>query len=348
MNAPSLPSAWPGLADRRTFIGGSDCAAIFGVSPFATPLDIYLKKRGEMPTTGREADAGKQRLFKRGKRAEPVAIDMLVEDRDIKVTKRSLPEAKNYYIDPEHPFIAAEIDFEWQVEQEQVDLFGLDRELLGTIQNGEVKSVDPRVAKAKYGEEGSDEVPIEYAAQAMHGLMVTDRQACMFAVLSGWDDLTIYMVVRDNATIKVMREKCVAFWNDHVLAGVPPEPVNLPDVYHLFNREADTKIEATPEIAQLVRDLVVAGQEANAAHERQEEAKFKLGCFMLGAEQMETPEKKGRHVLTLGGADLLTVQLQAQYRIDNALLKEKHPEIVAACSKKTTFFTFRPKRSTKK
>jgi predicted phage-related endonuclease len=32
--------------DRTGYIGGSDIAAILGLSPYKTPLDVYLEKRG--------------------------------------------------------------------------------------------------------------------------------------------------------------------------------------------------------------------------------------------------------------------------------------------------------------
>jgi hypothetical protein len=53
-------------------------------------------------------------------------------------------------------------------------------------------------------------VPVEYAAQAMHGLMVTGRQLCMFGVLTGSRDVTIYWIKRDEQTITAMRARLVA------------------------------------------------------------------------------------------------------------------------------------------
>jgi predicted phage-related endonuclease len=38
------PKRW--LNDRRTYIGGTDIAAIMGVHPYATPLTVYEQKLG--------------------------------------------------------------------------------------------------------------------------------------------------------------------------------------------------------------------------------------------------------------------------------------------------------------
>lgn len=340
MNAPEkLP------INRRTFLGGSDAAAVLGVSPWATPLDIYRRKRGEVDDL-LELDPQRAKILKRGKRMEPVVIDMLIDERGLEVTKRSTEAEQNRYQDEQHPFLACEIDFEWKVSEELAELYQLDPALIGTTQNGEVKTVHPFGA-AKYGDEDTDEIPIEYAAQAMHGLMITGRAVTLFAVLVGSDNLLTYMIKRDEATVAGMREKEVAFWLNHVLAGAPPAPVNLPDVYHLFRKLGETKIEATARIAEQVTRLRLLSDEARAIEEEQDQLKFEIGAFMLGAEQMENPTAKGRHVLAHKGAEILTVALQSQDRIDQKQLREQHPEIAKACTKQTNFFVFRPKRSKK-
>jgi predicted phage-related endonuclease len=337
--------------DRRRFIGGSDSAAIFGVSPWSTPLDIYLLKRDEYPATGREADPGKERIFRRGKRLEPVVIDMLVEEYGVEVTKRSPPENPNRYQDPEHPFLAAEIDFEWRVSAELAERHGLDPELVGTIQNGDVKTARGFGAK-KFGEEGTDEIPIEYAAQFMHGLMVTNRQLTMVAVLVSMDDVLFYFIHRDDETIAAMRAKSVSFWFDNVQAGVPPDPVNLPDVMHLFRRDRGTLIEATPEILAKFDEYRDASDTANSLTREGgvlDTLKFAIGAFMLGAEvYVEPPEELAKHILTApDGRELLAVSLQSQQRLDTKFVRERYPMIAAECSKTSRFFVFRPKRGKK-
>lgn len=344
MNAPAELSI-----DRRTFIGGSDAAAIFGVSPWATRLDIYLRKRGEMPATGGEPDAKREKILRRGKRLEPIVIDMLIEEHGIKVTKRSTPQSPNRYADPEHPFMAAEIDFEWEVTAETVAHFAeegyeIDPALIGTVQNGEVKTVHPFASK-KYGEEGTDEIPIEYAAQCAHGQMVSGKQLTMVVVLVGADNLLVYWMRRDDELIREMRARELAFWNDNVLRGVPPAPYGLKDIYHLFGRKTASSIEASAAVADAVQELIRLSNVKATAEHGIEEVKFRIGTFMLGAEEMEKPSKPGVHALTVAGQPILTVALQSATRIDQKALKERYPDIAADCTKSTSHFVFRPKRS---
>lgn len=52
---------------RQSYLGGSDIAGILGVSPWRTPLDVFLDKtEGKQPD-----DASKAQIFKRGQRLEP-------------------------------------------------------------------------------------------------------------------------------------------------------------------------------------------------------------------------------------------------------------------------------------
>lgn len=354
MNAPTA-------IDRKQFIGGSDAAAILGVSPWTTRLDLYLIKTGQRAEV---VDPAREKLFRRGKRLEPVVVDMLVDEYAVKVTQRSTPAQPNRYVDPEQRMLAAEIDFEWEVTPAIAARFDLPKDLVGTIQNGEVKTVHP-FASAKFGDAETDEVPIEYAAQAMHGLMVTGRQVCMFAVMVGADNLTVYFIRRDEATITGMRAQELTFWHHHIEGGVEPEPVNLPDVLELLRRrekairvEGDlATIEAWQEFIE-VRDTVRAGEE------RIEDLKFQIGKFMLGEDAIVRPvgpkggkkpveptpaAKPSPHELTVDGTAVLEILLQKQSRIDNDALREKYPAEAAECSKSLSFFKFQsPKKGKSK
>lgn len=319
--------------DRRRFIGSSDMAAILGLSPWGTALDVYFQKRGESPPA--DADPEKAKLFRRGKRLEPVIVNMLEEERGLQIVARN-----ERYIDPEHSFLACEVDAEALVDGERV--------------NVECKSAHHFTAW-KYGQEGSDEVPVEYAAQAMFSLMLTGRRRCIFGVLFGADNLVTYDLVRDEETIAAMRTQAVRFWNDHVLTGVPPEPRTFEDVCKLFRKAPSSEVEASEEIAALCVELQRAKDAARVADEQQIEIKYQIGRFMLGesgimlgnkGKLIPGPNAKpGHHLLRHDGAILLDVNLQTQTRIDNDKLRMDFPEVVPDVSKTISFFKFeRPRK----
>lgn len=323
---------------RSEFLGGSEVAAVLGISPWATPLDIYFSKTGTRPPAGAWRDPQRERNFKRGKRAEPHAIDMAIEDLGLKVTKRSTPTEKNYHVDSEHAFLASEIDFEWEVTKEIAARYDLPEELVGTIQNGEVKSVHP-FAAGKFGEEETDEVPIEYGAQAMQGLGVTGRDLCLFLVLTGWDDLSVYWIKRNQGIVEGIRAKLVTFWLEHVVPRIPPNPQELPDIYKLFRRVGAFKVTASEETVALIAELAKQRRAARVAQELVEDTQFKIGCAIIGKEQMEKPEDPGSTtVVDAAGKPILRIDFQQQFDLNESKLKAMYPAVAEACAKMQQFF----------
>jgi len=338
-----------GELDRKTYVGGSDVAAILGLSPFPnqTPLGAWLRKSGL--TEPGPIDEAKEKIFRRGKRMEPLVIMMLEEDEGFIITKRSLPDDQNRYIDKEFDFMAAEVDFEWKVTQEMIDRFGLDASLLDTIQNGEVKTAHPWAAVGKFGESGTDEVDVSYTAQAMHGLGITGRRLCLFAVLVGSDNLSFYLVHRDEDTLRAMRARCAAFWRDNVLAKIAPPPVNLPDIYNLFRIKPASTTEATEELAALVE--IYKGKTAvlPVIEQEIEDLKFKICEKMLGPEMAHAPllAKPGTHILTVAGKQVLSVARQSRSGIDAPKMKKEEPMLAKRFEKVSHFFVIRTKKQEK-
>lgn len=305
-----------GQLDRRTYLGSSDVAAILGLSKFKTPVDVYFEKIGQ----GIAPDAAKEKLFRRGKRLEPVVIDMLAEELGYEITARGAR-----YRDPGYPWMAAEIDAETVIDGETVNI--------------EVKTVHPFAAD-EWGEIDTDEIPVHYAAQAMYGLMVTGRQRCIFAALFGADNLVTYDLRRDEETIAGIRAKAIAFWSHHVLQRVPPEPIVLTDVYRLMRRDADTIIEADKDLTRLLAAYKEAKSKESAAGAQIEELKYQIGVRVLGSDALAIPSRKPKHVITVAGLPAMTVAYQEQIRIDSEAVRSRHPDVAAECSKASRFFRY--------
>ena len=222
--------------DRTGFIGGSDVAAILGVSPWKSPLQLYLEKTGEYRE---EITPEKQRIFDRGHRWEPVVVDMLADELSDHGYAVEVVARNARYQDAEHPFLAAEIDLELLVDGERM--------------NGEIKTVHPFAAKA-WGEPGTDEIPIYYAAQVMHGLMVRPRERAIVAALIGVDDLRIHWVDRDDETIAAIRARELEFWQ-RLQDGNPPPPETESDVKWLYRTDTGDAMEADAELLELCSEL---------------------------------------------------------------------------------------------
>lgn len=238
--------------DRTQFIGGSDAAAILGISPWKSAFQLYQEKIGVAVD---DVSPEKQRLFARGKRWEPVVVEMLVDELQYRGHDVQIIGRNARYQDREFPFLSAEVDLELLVDGEEC--------------NAELKTVHPFAAKA-WGEPDTDEIPIYYAAQAMHGLMVKPRQKCIVAALIGADDLRVHQIERDEETIAAMRAKELAFWQ-RVQDRNPPDPETAADVKWLYAKDCGEIAEANDELLRLVGELhfqKTTAKHAEAAIER--------------------------------------------------------------------------------
>lgn len=173
--------------DRSKFLGASDAAVVLGVSKWKTPLTLFLEKTGQHVET---ITPEKAAIFKRGKRWEPIALQMLVDQLQERGHAVEIINTNQCYQDPAHPFLQCEIDAELMLDGEHV--------------NVEIKTVHP-FAASEWGEMDSDEVPIYYASQAMHGLGLTGRRLTVVGCLIGADSMTPYFVERDDETCEAIR-----------------------------------------------------------------------------------------------------------------------------------------------
>ncbi|EBH4530592.1 endonuclease [Salmonella enterica] len=294
-----------GNMDRTKYIGGSDVAGILGISPWRTPLEVYLDK---VQPRIKPVDHSKQKVFTRGQRMEPYVIDLLSEETGLEIIHRG-----NRYIHRDYGFIAAEIDAE-----------------AATGENIEIKTVSPFKAK-EWGEVQTDAIPVHYTAQAMHGLMVTNKQVCVFGVLIGGDDFRIYRVERDEETIQAILEKEVAFW-DRVKNLNPPEATTVSDISLMFEKDAGSSIEADGKTLALFNDL------------RDMKSRYKsLGEEIAVSEEKLKLYMQEHSILTLDGKTICTWKSQVSNRFDKKLFQIEHPELYEKFKTATTSRVFRMK-----
>lgn len=288
------------MSARRSFLGSTDTPVVLGISPWRTRVGLWEQKVGIAAND--PIDPERERRLQRGKRLEPFIRQMTIEKLRDEGHDVELIAKNRRYRDPQHRFLSAEIDFELR----------LDGELI----NADAKSVD-WAARKTWGEEGSEEIPLHYAAQFMHGLMVTpgNRRRCLVAALRGFDDVEMFWTVRDDATIAGMRKRLVAFWQDHVLTKTPPDPSTLADVRALFPDARANSIEATPEIVAKVARLREIGAAKRDLEGEEERVKFDIARFM-----------GDRALLTHGVRDLISWDNQATKRFDVKAFKRSHPD----------------------
>lgn len=315
-------------ADRSTFIGGSDAAGVLGLSKYATPLDVFKKKKGLMPAPGPE----QKKIFRRGHLLEPVILEIARLDHGLEVVKASTPEDPNYYHDAEHPFLACEVDFEWQVTNQFIDMnphIEIDPALIGTIQNGDCKSASQFVA-GEFGEEGTDEVLIDHTMQAQHGMGIMGRQLCLFVVMFGSYHVGLYLVKRDDELIATARAKMVDFWHNNLVANIEPEPVNADDMRWLIARTVGHPVMLTPELYEMLAEIERSRDAQKNVKEALEFQMLEVGRYVLTQWKLnaDSPEAEDARLL-FDGREVATWKKQGNGHFDSKSLQADQPTLHA-------------------
>jgi len=297
--------------DRSGFIGGSDAAAIMGLSPWATPLELYLDKTKQRPP--RPISREQQRIFDRGHKLEPFIREMAITKlQDMGLEVEHVATNKRY-ADGDLSFLSCEIDFELIVTGELTigeKVHFLEHEHI----NCDAKSVTG-FARKKWGEMDSEDVPIEYATQFMHGLGITGKNYCLVAALRSFDDVDVFWTLRDDAVIRAMRAKCQVFWQC-VQTMTPPDPITFSDIKLMFPLDNGQAKEATDGIAEKVAQLREIKSRIKTLEEQESLLTFDIGEYI-------SPNA----LLTYNGAQIATWKAQMQNRLDSKALKEDLPDI---------------------
>lgn len=293
--------------DRSRFLGGSDVAAVLGVSHYRTPLELWQEKTGRKVF---KADPEETRRKSRGQKLEPFIVEMAVEKLREQGHTVEIITRNARYFDPSLPFLSCEIDAELEVDGQEV--------------NFDAKSASG-AARQRWGEEGTDQVPLEYAAQFMHGLGITARPKTLVAALRSFDDVELYEVPRDELTIQAMREKCVLFWRDCVEADRPPDPITFADCRELWPEGNGKRVEATEEVLALIDELRQVADRKKALANREEWLRFELARFMGPAE-----------VISKGVRDLVSWAAETRSDFDEKAFRREHPDWVALFTKPRT------------
>lgn len=187
------------LARRLAGITATDVAAIVGVHPYRSRIDIWLEKRGQAPEW---VDTERSRW---GDLLEPVIRSDYAERHGVRV------EVPGTLAHPQRDWLLATPDgIVYQIGSAEPER-GL-----------EIKTHTYRVAHL-YGAPGTDEVPLHELCQCAINLAVTG--------LERWDLVpfidgqpTEYTILRDEELIAGLTEQCERFLVDNVHGGAVPEP----------------------------------------------------------------------------------------------------------------------------
>lgn len=246
---------------RREHLGSSDMAAVLGLSPFASAHDVWLEKTGKLEDRERSGDAAGNSPLAAGNYLEAGVLDF-AEKTWGKITRNQFRSLKAFGVP-----LAANVD-------------GILIESGIPVEAKTCGVVGP--SRGVYGDEDTDQVPDHVILQATVHMLCTSQDVCYVPTLVGGRGFIRFVVKRDQAIADMVSAAAIDFWNDHVLADIPP-PNSIP---HL---DVIKRVRRTPnkivEIEQGVVDSWLAAKETAAAADRsKKEAEAVLLAAMGDAE----------------------------------------------------------------
>ncbi len=240
------------MSKPKFTISGSELAAILGLSPYDTPMDIYCRKMGliEPKPENEPMRWGKATEHVVARRYEKKTGNFLFPSTD-----------EGYQESLTHCF------FPWWTGKP-------DRKIMEIIPNApghiaqapgllEIKVVGERMAY-RWGEAPDGEVPDEYLCQVAWYMPLLGVSWADLAVQIGNRDFRIYHIKRDLELEKSLMEAAQDFLNNHLIPGIPPRidasESSRTYLHKIFPRETEDFLENDREADDLALELRLARQ----------------------------------------------------------------------------------------
>lgn len=196
------------LAGRKSGIGASEAAAVIGMSPWMTPLELWHVKIG----VALPKDLSDNEAVKQGNRMEPVLRTFFAGMH---------PE---YQIEYNAYDILCQQDREWLFATLDGELYREDTGKYGIL---EIKTATPN-GKVGWAEWANGQLKQTYYIQCLHQLLATgyDFVRLFAALYSQNGDITLreYEIERKDVEEDMawLLEQETKFWNENVLGGTMP------------------------------------------------------------------------------------------------------------------------------
>ena len=176
---------------RRHGIGGSDAAAIVGLSKWASPYTVWADKTGRLP------DKPDTEAMRQGR-----DLEEYVAQRFSEATGKRVKRCNAILYNPAYPHSHADVD----------------RMIVGENAGLECKTTSTLDVKQFLGVE----FPEKYYAQCVHYMAITGADRWYLAVLVLGKEFHVYTLERDEAEIRALMDAETAFWEQYVETDTPP------------------------------------------------------------------------------------------------------------------------------
>ena len=256
------------LEMRKQDITSTECAALFGFSPYQTKFELWHTKIGNF-----ESQFISNERVEWGRRLEEsIAVGAGEEHGWI------VEPFKDYGRLPEH-YIGSSFDFRILEPADDAGLL-------------EVKNLDSRIFREGWIlDSGQLEAPPHIELQVQHEMLVSGDDRNTIAGLVGGNDLKIIRREADYEIQQIILDRVGQFW-DSIDAGIEPDPTFPPDskfIAKLFGFARTGSLEdmtGDPRILDYCQQYVTVAKEKSAADRLQKELKAKILLYIGDTEKV--------------------------------------------------------------
>lgn len=287
------------LTLRKTGIGGSEAAAIAGVSnpKYNSALKVFKNKLSMTINTEPPSEAAEM-----GHIMEPVIRS---------VFKQKNPQYKVY-----------RSNFMWRSEESSFCQANVDGIIYCPEKGWGVLEIK-NMSEYRLGEFGEQEIPIEFQIQMSHYLYCLGLNWGVFAVFIGGNKYREFFIKRNEALIESLIKIERHFWEHHILQGIPPEPDGseasnqaLQEIYSVADAKPKDDILTLPKDTKgLTEAYEFYKGEEEKMKKKKDEAKQQL-MAMLGEYQKAQVE-----------GDNKKIHWSFRKAFDAVKLREERPEL---------------------
>lgn len=217
------------LKERKNYIGGSEVAAILGLSPWNTPLDVWRKKTED---------------FEYSEPAEHMAWGNILEPTIVNEFLRRNVELKVIHDVPEQTDISSII----KVRPDKVVQNVESHEKIPTFYPVEIKTTNA------FQRNWTENIPDYYYVQVLLEIAAWRAPHGYTAVLIGGQKYKDYVIESSPKIAQQIIDRCHTWWDKYVVANKPPPAQNLGDIAWLYGRDDGETIEATADVLQLIEN----------------------------------------------------------------------------------------------
>lgn len=285
------------LRMRKSGIGGSDAGAVCGLNPYSSPMKVYQDKISE------EIIDLDNEAMRQGRDLEEYVARRFTEETGLKVRR-----SNKMYRNGDYPFMLADVD----------------RLVVGEDAGLECKTANAfQAGKWKEGQ-----IPPHYLIQCLHYMAVTGKREWYIAVVILGSGFQYQKITWDDPVIRTLIAIEEAFWNQHVIPRVMPEPDGskacdevLAKYYHSARKNSvvplvgfDEKLERREALLKTIGEL----------EQEQKQIEQEIKCFMQDNE-LAVNEK-----YRISWTNVDTTKL------DTKRMKEERPEVYRDFARTTT------------